>query len=288
MKKIVAMALCALLVFGLVACGAPAEQPENSASAGASASAPAATDSAAADDSLQKVKDKGVFVLGLDDSFPPYGYKDTDGVVKGFDIDLATEVCKRLGVELKVQAINWDTKVMELNNGNIDCIWNGFTMSEEMKTQVLFTDPYVKNRQIIVVRADSDINTKADLKDKVVGVQAGSSANEAIDNEADVKATFKELLPIKDNVLALTELKNKSVDAVVLDEAVGMSYVNQEPDVYKVLEEDFGGEEYGIGFRLGDQALMEAVNDTLQEMREDGTFAEIVAKWPDVVGAITE
>ena len=78
------------------------------------------------------------------------------------------------------------------------------------------------------------------------------------------------------------------VDAVVLDEAVGMSYVNQEPDVYKVLEEDFGGEEYGIGFRLGDQALMEAVNDTLQEMREDGTFAEIVAKWPDVVGAITE
>ena len=146
----------------------------------------------------------------------------------------------------------------------------------------------VKNRQIIVVGADSDINTKADLKDKVVGVQAGSSANEAIDNEADVKATFKELLPIKDNVLALTELKNKSVDAVVLDEAVGMSYVNQEPDVYKVLEEDFGGEEYGIGFRLGDQALMEAVNDTLQEMREDGTFAEIVAKWPDVVGAITE
>ena len=146
----------------------------------------------------------------------------------------------------------------------------------------------MKNRQIIVVGADSDINTKADLKDKVVGVQAGSSANEAIDNEADVKATFKELLPIKDNVLALTELKNKSVDAVVLDEAVGMSYVNQEPDVYKVLEEDFGGEEYGIGFRLGDQALMEAVNDTLQEMREDGTFAEIVAKWPDVVGAITE
>ncbi len=272
MKKFLTLTLSVLLAACLfVACGAPA---------------PAASGETT-DDSLTKVQEKGTLVLGLDDAFPPYGYTDEDGVIKGFDIDLATEVCERLGVELVTQPITWDTKVMELNNGNIDCIWNGFTISDEMKEQVLFTEPYVRNRQIIVVKTDSGIETKADLAGKVVGVQAGSSANEAIENEPDVLDSFEELVPMKDNVLGLTEVSNGTVDALVLDEAVGLSYIADNPDL-KALDEDFGGEEYGIGFRLGDQALMEAVQSTLAEMREDGTVAEIAAKWPAVTGAILE
>lgn len=268
MKKVVALLLMATLLVSLIACGAPASESGE-------------------DNSLEYVKEKGTLVMGLDDAFPPYGYRDGDEI-KGFDVDLAKEVCSRLGVELELQAINWDSKVMELNNKNIDCIWNGFTISEEMKEEILFTEPYVRNRQIIVVKTGSGIETKADLAGKKVGVQAGSSANEAIDNEPEVKESFGELVPMKDNVLGLTEVRNGTVDAMVLDEAVGLTYVNDEPEVYTVLEEDFGGEEYGIGFRLGDQALMQAVQDTLDEMRADGTFAEIVEAWPDVVGAITE
>lgn len=174
-----------------------------------------------------------------------------------------------------------------MNDGNIDCIWNGFTITDELSSQLLFTDPYVRNRQIIVVKADSGINTKADLAGKYVGVQAGSSANEAIENEKDVLDSFKELVSMKDNVLGLTEVKNGTVDALVLDEAVGLSYIQDNPEL-KALDEDFGGEEYGIGFRLEDKALMEAVQSTLADMRADGTIAEIAAKWPTVTGAILD
>ena len=301
MKKITALLLVLAMVVLAFACApAPATQSteppaessaapaESSAAPAESSAAPAESSAAPAesgDGSLQKVKDKGVFVLGLDDSFPPYGYSE-NGEVKGFDIDLAKEVCSRLGVELKTQPINWDTKVSELNDGNIDCIWNGFTITEEMEAKVLFTKPYVRNTQIIVVKTGSDIASKADLAGKIVGVQNGSSANDAIDNEPEVKDTFGELVAIDDNVSALMELKNGTVDAVVLDEAVGLTYVNNEPDVYSVLSDNFGGEEYGIGFRLTDNELMSAVQTTLDDMRADGTFAEIVKKWPAVTGAI--
>jgi len=269
MKKTIALMLCLLLALtALVACGGAQDK------------------AAAGDDSLKKITDAGKLVLGLDDAYPPYGYKDEDGVIKGFDIDLAKEVCSRMGVELVTQPINWDTKVVELNNGNIDCIWSGFTITEELKKQVNFTDPYVNNRQIIVVAAGSDIKSKADLSGKLVGVQAGSSAIEAIDAEADVKATFKELIEIKDNVTALIELKNGTVEAVVLDEAVGMSYVNDGTGTYRVLDEDFGGEQYGVGFRLADNALRDKVNETLAAMRKDGTIEKIAKDWPDVTGAI--
>ncbi len=292
MKKTITIVLAlAMLAFCFAGCApaAPAETsaPAETAETSAAADTSAVTTTGGADGSLQTVLSKGEFILGLDVSFPPYGYND-NGEIVGFDIDLAKEVCKRIGVELKCQPINWDTKVAELNNGNIDCIWNGFTITDDLKKEVLFTEPYVENRQIIVVGADSDIAAKADLADKVVGVQNGSSANEAIDAEEDVKNTFAELVQIDDNVSALMELKNGTVDAVVLDQAVGMTYVNDEPETYKVLDEDFGGEEYGIGFRLTDIALMEAVQSALDDMRKDGTFAEIVADWPDVTGAIAE
>lgn len=288
MKKFLTLSLCVLLAACLfVACSTPAPSASQTPDVSSASASEAPASNEGGDDSLQKIKDKGELILGLDDAFPPYGFKDTDGVVKGFDIDLATEVCKRLGVELKIQPIVWDTKVRELNDGNIDCIWNGFTITDELSSQLLFTDPYVRNRQIIVVKADSGINTKADLAGKYVGVQAGSSANEAIENEKDVLDSFKELVSMKDNVLGLTEVKNGTVDALVLDEAVGLSYIQDNPEL-KALDEDFGGEEYGIGFRLEDKALMEAVQSTLADMRADGTIAEIAAKWPTVTGAILD
>lgn len=270
MKKVLLLSLAVIMLFALVACGGNAKPSEE------------------ADTSLEYIKDNGKIIVGLDDAFQPYGYRDENNNLVGFDIDLATEVAKRMGVEIEFQPIVWDNKIMEIDNKNIDVIWNGFTISEEMKEKVLFTDAYVDNKQIIVVKTGSGIAAKADLADKVVGVQAGSSAIEAIDAEPEVRDTFKDLVQIKDNVMALTELKNGTVDAVVLDQAVGMTYVASEPETYTVLEDAFGDEQYGIGVRLGEQALADEIDRILDEMRADGTFKQIADKWPAVTGAIIE
>ena len=132
------------------------------------------------DNSLKKVLEKGQFVLGLDDSFPPMGYRDENGEIVGFDIDVAKEVCKRLGVELVTQPIDWTAKEQELQTGNIDCIWNGFTITEERLEAMTFSEPYVDNAQVAVVKLSSGFNTLADLKGKIIGVQAGSLAEIAI------------------------------------------------------------------------------------------------------------
>ena len=117
----------------------------------------------AGDDSLSFIQDKGTFVLGLDDSFPPMGFRDSDGEIAGFDIDLAAEVCKRMGVELVLQPIDWDSKILDLNSGDIDVIWNGLTITDERKEKISFSKPYLANRQIVIVKAGSGINRKADL-----------------------------------------------------------------------------------------------------------------------------
>ena len=142
------------------------------------------------DASLQYILDKGELILGLDETFPPMGYRDANGDIIGFDIDLATEVCSRLGVKLKLQPINWDSKEMELNGKTIDCIWNGMSITDERINGMDLSTPYIANKQIIIVKSDSGISTKADLAGKTVGAQQGSSAVDAISEEPDVKASF--------------------------------------------------------------------------------------------------
>ena len=227
----------------------------------------------------ESAKSDKEFVLGLDDSFPPMGYKDESGEIVGFDIDLAKEVCSRLGYELKTQPIDWDSKEVELNNGTIDCIWNGMSVNDERKENMSLSIPYMKNTQAVVVLADSDIKTLADLEGKIVGAQAGSTAMDAIDANPDVKASFGELMEIKDNMMAIQELKNGTLDAVVADEILINYYTASETDAYRVLDENLGEEEYAIGFKKDNTALTEEVNGALKEMVKDGTFAEISKKW---------
>lgn len=231
------------------------------------------------DKSWDKVKEKGEFVLGLDESFPPMGFRDDNNEIVGYDIDLAKEVASRLGITLKLQPINWDTKDQELNTGNIDCIWNGFTIKEDRKETILFSDPYMNNQQVLVVLADSSYSTQADLAGKTVALQAGSSAKDALDSKADFKASLKEVVELKDNTTCLMDLQAGGVDAVAMDEIVARYYVQVKGDKYKVLDEGLTSEEYGIGFRKTDEQLMKKVNDTLKEMAKEGKIAEISNKW---------
>lgn len=184
------------------------------------------TPTESSDDSLAKIKEKGEFILGLDDSFPPMGYDD-NGEIVGFDIDLAKAVCEKLGVKLKLQPINWDQNVSELNGGNIDCIWNGMSVDPERAAAMNLSEPYMENRQVVVTLKANNINSLADLKGKSVILQAGSTAVKALDGRADVKSSLKDgkASEVENNVLAMYELSKGTGDAVVMDEIVARYYI---------------------------------------------------------------
>ena len=230
---------------------------------------------------VEALKTRGVFVLGLDDSFPPLGFRDDDNEIVGYDIDLAKEVSKRLGVEFKAQPIDWDAKEMELSTGKIDCIWNGFTITEDRKNALSFTFAYLNNEQVLVVQKASGIKTLADMKGKKLGIQSGSSAQDAVDEEAnrDFKAGLKEVVPFKDNITALNDLKIGGVDGVVMDSVVANYSIAQTGEPFFVVPQALAKEAYGIGFRKNEPELRDKVQQILIEMQKDGTVTAISTKW---------
>jgi polar amino acid transport system substrate-binding protein len=239
-----------------------------------------ATAEAGADNSLQDILDKGQFVIGLDVGFPPMGFVDADtGDIVGFDIDLAREVAKRLGVELVTQPINWDAKEMELNAHHIDAIWNGMTITPGRLETMSISLPYMANLQVVVVREADGITGLAGLAGKKLGIQAGSSANDALDAAADFKASLGEVVPFDDNLTALMDLNQGGVDAVVLDVIVATYNMTINDYPFAVLEETLAEEEFGIGFRKGDVLLRDKVDELLLEMAADGTLKAISEEW---------
>lgn len=172
------------------------------------------------DTSLEDLKSRGKFILGLDDSFPPMGFRDENNEIVGVDIDLATEVCKRLGVELVVQPINWDSKELELTSGKIDCIWNGMTVTDARIEAMFLSKPYLDNRQVVIVEEGSKIAQVSDLAGKTVGLQKGSSAREAFDANA-IASQVKEVVEYEDNVSAFLDLQAGRIDALLVDEVAG-------------------------------------------------------------------
>jgi polar amino acid transport system substrate-binding protein len=236
-------------------------------------------DAAGADNSLKTILDKKKLILGLDDSFPPMGFRDENNNIVGYDVDLAKEVAKRLGIELVLQPIDWNAKEQELNTGEIDCIWNGFTITDARKENLLFTPPYLKNGQVVVVKQNSPVKTLGDLAGKTAGTQMGSSSVEAIDDAPEFKASLKDVVEYKDFLTALMDLDVEGIDAVVIDLVVANDNINRSGKAFRILEENLGEEEFGVGFRKNDKALADKVWATLLEMAKDGTVAKIATQW---------
>ena len=257
MKKFAAVAL---LTLGAVLAGCSRQEPA------AVAAAPAAA-------AVTKI------VVGLDDNFPPMGFRDDKNALVGFDIDMAREAARRVGLEVDFKPIDWSAKEAELSGKRVDALWNGLTITEERKQNIAFTAPYMENHQIIVVPAGSAIKTKADLAGKVVGAQEGSSAVDAVKKEDAVFKSLKELKTFGDNVTALMDLSTGRLEAVVVDEVVGRYYVAKKPDQYAVLEDNFGTEEYGVGVRKDDTELLAKLDKALTEMKGDGAAAKIAEQW---------
>jgi polar amino acid transport system substrate-binding protein len=217
-------------------------------------------------------------VIGLDDNFPPMGFRNEKNELVGFDIDLAKEAAKRLGIEVEFKPIDWSAKEAELNGKRVDALWNGLTITEERRKNIGFTTAYMENHQIIVVPANSAVKTKADLADKVIGIQDGSSAIDAVQKDP-IAASFKELKKFGDNVTALMDLTTGRLDAVVLDEVVGRYYTAKKPGEYVVLDDHFGTEEYGVGTRKDDTELLARLQKAMDDMKADGSAARISTEW---------
>lgn len=233
---------------------------------------------------LAEENSNNVFIVGFDAEFPPYGYKDDNGEYVGFDLDLAQEVCNRNGWTLKKQPIEWNSKDMELNSGSIDCIWNGFTMNGR-ENDYTWSTPYVDNSQVVIVNKDSGIKTLTDLADKIVVVQADSSAlatltgEDASEENVALASTFADLQQVSDYNSAFMNLEAGAVDAICMDIGVAKYEIESRGDKFIMLDEHLSSEEYGIGFKLGNTQLRDEVQNALLEMLSDGTFEEIATNW---------
>lgn len=259
-KKLSVMLAAVAVTFGLTACGG-------------------ADDGASANGGAKSEGD--TFTVGFDAEFPPFGFQES-GEYVGFDLDLAQEVAKRNGWEYGALPIAWDSKDMELDSGNIDAIWNGFTITPERESKYAWSEPYVDNKIVFVVKADSGITGPTDLAGKVVEVQADSSALAALQNpdNADLVSTFGSQNEVPDYNTGLMDLESGAADAVAMDSTVAGYQIKQRgEDKFAMIDPGFDPEQYGVGFKLGNDALRDQVQDTLDEMIADGTFASLAEKW---------
>jgi polar amino acid transport system substrate-binding protein len=222
--------------------------------------------------------DNEKLIIGIDDAFAPMGFRDENNEIVGFDIDLAKAAGEEMGREVVIQPIDWSSKESELSSGRIDLIWNGYTITEERAKKVLLTKPYLANNQVIVTLKDSEIEKIDDLKEKEIGIQAQSSAVDAW-NEASISKEVAGLHEYKTNDLALMDLENKRVDAVVIDEVVVNYKMTKKPDTFKVLDEKLAPEEYAVGVAKDNEELLNELQTAIDALIADGTAAEISEKW---------
>ena len=281
-KRIICAALASVMALSLAACGSKTAEttaaPETTAAETEAASSEAEETTEAAETEAAAAAEGGTFIVGFDQDFPPMGFVGDDGEFTGFDLELAQETAKRLGLEYKPQPIAWDSKDMELESGNIDCIWNGFTITGR-EDDYTWTEPYMANTQVFVVAKDSGIAGQADLAGKVVEVQVDSSAEAALQEAPDLTASFGQLLTTADYNTAFMDLEQGAVDAIAMDVIVAGYQIQQRNADFVILEDALSAEEYGVGFKKGNEELRDKVQATLEEMAADGTLKEISEKW---------
>ncbi len=227
----------------------------------------------------ENTDNKEVYIVGFDNTFAPMGFEQ-DGENMGFDIDLAAKVAEEMNVEFKFQPIDWTLKETELNSNNIDMIWNGYSVTDERKQKVLFSEPYMTNRVLLLVNKDSGISSKADLKGKIACTQDQSSSLNAL-NKDDISKELKEIVTYASYNDVFNDLITGRCDVVVVDETMGLYYLSTSgnTDKFNVLAEDLGSEDYAIGFRKEDTELVDRFNVALKKLKEDGEIEKIYQKW---------
>ena len=265
--KVMAAAVCALALAACMLVGCSSNNASNDKKDAAATSS-----------------DKTTLIVGFDQSYPPYGFVGNDGNFTGFDLDLAAEVASRNGWDIQLEPIDWDAKDTLLNSGAITCIWNGFTM-EGRENDYTFSDPYMLNAQVVVVKKGSGIESLADLAGKNVITQTDSAAYDVLAGDeatkADLKAAFASLETIGEYNTAFMQLESGAVDAVACDLSIAQYQMSAKPDAYVQLPEDLSDEHYAVGVKKGNTELADAITKTLKEMNEDGTVEKLCEKYAE-------
>ena len=273
MKKLISMALAAGMAVSLAACGGAAS---SAPAADSAASGAASTTEAAADSDLAYIQGKGKMTIGYT-VYEPMNYTDAEGNFTGFDTELATAVCEKLGVEPDFVEINWDTKIVELDAKSIDCIWNGMTLTDEIMANTACTKAYAKNAQVVVMKADADYTSTADLVGKTVVAEAGSAGESVIqDDESLSQADYISKSVQTD---CLMEVAAGTADAAVLDLTLATAMIGDGTDYANLtIKDELNAEEYGVAFRKGSDAAA-AVDAAFDELKSDGTMQKLADKY---------
>ena len=273
MKRFVSAFLAGAMALSLAACGGAASTSTVASSASASGSA-AASESAASD--LDYIKEKGKMVIGYT-VYEPMNYTDADGNFTGFDTELATAVCEKLGVEPEFVEINWDTKVVELDAKSIDCIWNGMTLTDDIMANAATTKAYAKNAQVVVVKDGTDYSSTADLVGKTVVAEAGSAGEAAI--EGDENLAQADYVSKSVQTDCLMEVAAGTADAAVLDLTLANAMIGEGTDYASLkIVDELNAEEYGVAFRK-DSDTAAAVDAAFDELKADGTMQALADKY---------
>ena len=273
MKRFLSMFVAGAMALSLAACGGAAS---TSAAASASGSAAGSAASASADSDLAYIQGKGKMVIGYA-VYAPMNYTDDEGNFTGFDTELATAVCEKLGVEPEFVEINWDTKVVELDAKSIDCIWNGLTLTDEIKENTAATRPYAKNAQVVVVKDGMEYTSTADLVGKTVVAEAGSAGESAIADDASLSQADYISKSVQTD--CLMEVAAGTADAAVLDLTLANAMIGEGTDYadLKIVDE-LNAEEYGVAFRKGSDAAA-AVDEAFDALKADGTLSALAEKY---------
>ena len=273
MKNLSSMALAAGMAVSLAACGGAAS---SAPAADSAASGAASTTEAAADSDLAYIQGKGKMTIGYT-VYEPMNYTDADGNFTGFDTELATAVCEKLGVEPDFVEINWDTKIVELDGKSIDCVWNGMTLTDDIMQNTACTKPYAKNAQVIVMKADAAYTSTADLADKTLVAEAGSAGEGAI--SADENLAKAEYVSKSVQTDCLMEVAAGTADAAVLDLTLATAMIGEGTDYANlVIKDELNAEEYGVAFRKGSD-VPAAVNEAFDALKADGTMDKLAQKY---------
>ena len=273
MKKLISMALAAGMAVSLAACGGAAS---SAPAADSAASGAASTTEAAADSDLAYVQGKGKMTIGYT-VYEPMNYTDADGNFTGFDTELATAVCEKLGVEPDFVEINWDTKIVELDAKSIDCIWNGMTLTDEIMANTACTKAYAKNAQVVVMKADADYTSTADLVGKTVVAEAGSAGESAIQDDGSLSQADYISKSVQTD--CLMEVAAGTADAAVLDLTLATAMIGDGTDYANLtIKDELNAEEYGVAFRKGSDAAA-AVDAAFDELKSDGTMQKLADKY---------
>ena len=273
MKKLISMALAAGMAVSLAACG---DAASSAPAADSAASGAASTTEAAADSDLAYIQGKGKMTIGYT-VYEPMNYTDAEGNFTGFDTELATAVCEKLGVEPDFVEINWDTKIVELDAKSIDCIWNGMTLTDEIMANTACTKAYAKNAQVVVMKADADYTSTADLVGKTVVAEAGSAGESAIQDDGSLSQADYISKSVQTD--CLMEVAAGTADAAVLDLTLATAMIGDGTDYANLtIKDELNAEEYGVAFRKGSNAAA-AVDAAFDELKSDGTMQKLADKY---------